>query len=79
MGRRGEEAVELARRRRTDPRALLRQIRGDLDWIPFPKEVPAGGEVSFRESLGFTFAGYPLDFAAGCRVGLTAAAAPLHV
>jgi serine/threonine protein kinase/formylglycine-generating enzyme required for sulfatase activity len=50
----------------------------DLVWVPFPEQAPAAGDFSFREHLGFTFAGYPLDFPAGCRVGKTAAA-PLQV
>jgi serine/threonine protein kinase/formylglycine-generating enzyme required for sulfatase activity len=45
----------------------------DLVWIPFPEKAPAGGDLSFRESCGLAFAGYPLDLVDGCRVGRTGA------
>ena len=33
LSRLDEQAIEISRCRRTDPRALLRSVRGDLDWI----------------------------------------------
>jgi len=58
-----------------------------LSWVPFPRKNAAkegspqvpGRIVRIRDQFGLTFAGYPLEFLEGARVGTTGADAPLSV
>ena len=57
--------------------------RLQLEWVPFPggpaSTYPAGALVKIPLQLGLTFEGYPLDFTARGRLGVTQSGQPLEI
>jgi serine/threonine protein kinase/formylglycine-generating enzyme required for sulfatase activity len=55
----------------------------DREWVPWPRETTSlltpGVLMVVHEQMGLSFAGYPLDVSAGCRLGETREGEPVMV